>query len=610
MALTCEHCGSEVLESDVKCPSCGTTQSSTGVRQLIGKVLLGQYQITGILGQGGMSVVYKGRHRLTDQEVALKVLPPELAALSQVKSRFVEEAKALAQLDHPNIVHLYNFGEENGCFVLAMQYVHGCTFERMILDAEKLDWTIACEVTTDVLRALEYAHSRGIIHRDMKPSNILVRELDGSATVMDFGIAKMTTSTRLTATGQTMGTVRYMSPEQVRGHKVDGRTDIYSLGVTLYEAVCGDTPFDGETHFEIMSKQLHEPPRAPSVLGIDVPQEFEIALMKAIAKKPEQRFQSAREFRKELEALLHDPDGTRTQMMRMTRHLLSLDARPGGPPPESDVIARTSDLLATGGTQPAPEIKDSSAPPAASSVEAPQAKGPEAQKQAKAPEAQTQAKTSAPAGSSAPGSTLWIAGAGAILLAGAAAALLLLRSDPQTSAVAAQESPGKAETSAAPQWPSPFLPPGIQFEIDQSYPEDALRVLAIKGWDAERVHAAYLQGNRLFREFLQKRGLAENPGSLPLNIAIVPQQVFCDPLTYEQQSPDEACQDLGVYMRLKERTLLVVSEKDELDRNIAYGTAQAICFTMANEACDRLAVEFDREFDRVLKSEQGRKKER
>src|SRR5690606_21672001 len=217
----------------------------TGAHRMIGMVVLGTYELVDVLGQGGMSVVFKARHKMTEQEVALKILPPELAAHSQVKSRFLEEAKALAALDHANIVHLYNFGQENGSFVLAMQYVQGRTWERMILESQRLDWKASCRIAIDVLKALEYAHSRGVIHRDMKPSNVLVRESDGAATVMDFGIAKMTTSTELTATGQTMGTVRYMSPEQVRGQEVDLRTDIYSLGATIFESLTGDTPFDG-----------------------------------------------------------------------------------------------------------------------------------------------------------------------------------------------------------------------------------------------------------------------------------------------------------------------------------------------------------------------------
>src|SRR5215831_19998177 len=289
-SLICPACGAAALEIDVKCSHCGAALGASGAHRMIGSVMLGQYELVDVLGQGGMSVVFKGRHNLTNQEVALKILPPEMAAHSQVKSRFLEEAKALAALDHPNIVHLYNFGQDNGHFVLAMQFVEGGTWERMILESERLDWITSCRIAIDVLRALEYAHGRGVIHRDMKPSNVLVRARDGVATVMDFGIAKMTTSTRLTATGQTMGTVRYMSPEQVRGQEVDLRTDIYSLGATLYESLIGDTPFTGHTHFEIMSKHLSDAPRLPSKLGVTVPAAVEAALMRSLAKRAEDRF--------------------------------------------------------------------------------------------------------------------------------------------------------------------------------------------------------------------------------------------------------------------------------------------------------------------------------
>jgi serine/threonine-protein kinase len=280
-----------------------------------------------------MSVVFKGRHKLTEQEVALKILPPELAAHSQVKSRFLEEARALAALDHPNIVHLYNFGQENGSFVLAMQFVQGRTWERMILEHGRLDWPSSCRICIDVLRALEYAHGRGIVHRDMKPSNVLVRTEGGSATVMDFGIAKMTTSTRLTATGQTMGTVRYMSPEQVRGQEVDFRTDIYSLGATLYESLTGETPFDGNTHFEIMTKHLSEAPRRPSACGIrgfELPRAVEDALMRSLAKRAIDRFDSARDLRKLLEQVLRDNDLGLVETQRLSRELLG-EVRPEPP---------------------------------------------------------------------------------------------------------------------------------------------------------------------------------------------------------------------------------------------------------------------------------------
>jgi hypothetical protein len=211
-----------------------------------------------------------------------------------------------------------------------MQYVQGKTWERMILESKRLDWKHTCRVAIDVLKALEYAHGRGVVHRDMKPSNVLVRD-DGMATVMDFGIAKMTTSTRLTATGQTMGTVRYMSPEQVRGQDVDLRTDIYSLGATIYESLVGDTPFDGSTHFEIMTKHLSEPARTPSSLGIEVPYPVEEALMKSLSKKAGDRFESARDMRKVLEAALKEHDVGLHETQRIGRDEITLPPRKAAP---------------------------------------------------------------------------------------------------------------------------------------------------------------------------------------------------------------------------------------------------------------------------------------
>ncbi|MBS1118746.1 MAG: hypothetical protein H6Q90_974 [Deltaproteobacteria bacterium] len=329
MTPQCPACGQDVLEIDLRCGSCGVAIGASGAHRMLGQVMLGQYELMDVLGQGGMSVVFRAKHKLTNQEVALKILPPELAAHSQVKSRFIEEAKALAALDHANIVHLYNFGEENGSFVLAMQFVQGRTWERMILENTRLEWRASCQICIDVLRALEYAHGRGVVHRDMKPSNVLVRADDGAATVMDFGIAKMTTSTRLTEAGQTMGTVRYMSPEQVRGQEVDLRTDIYSLGATLYESLVGETPFDGDTHFEIMTKHLSELPKRPSALGVDVPVAVEDALMRSLAKRATDRFGDAREMRKILETAVRDGDLGLVETQKLSRVLLGdLPAKP------------------------------------------------------------------------------------------------------------------------------------------------------------------------------------------------------------------------------------------------------------------------------------------
>ena len=300
--MTCPSCHGEVLDIDVKCSHCGAALGPTGAHRMLGQVVLGTYELIDVLGQGGMSVVFKARHKLTDQEVALEILPPELAANSQVKWRFLEEAKALAALDHRE--HRPPLQLRAGELELrARDAVRpGQDVGARILEHRRLDWRASTRIAIDVLKALEYAHGRGVVHRDMKPSNVLVRAHDATATVMDFGIAKMTTSTRLTATGQTMGTVRYMSPEQVRGQEVDLRTDIYSLGATLYESLVGDTPFDGNTHFEIMTKHLCEAPKRPSTLGVELPEQVEDALVRSLAKRADDRFESARDMRRLLES--------------------------------------------------------------------------------------------------------------------------------------------------------------------------------------------------------------------------------------------------------------------------------------------------------------------
>ena len=268
---------------------------------LLGHEILGTYRLEEVLGKGGMSVVYRGRHLLTDQEVAIKVLPPQLAEQQEVKARFIEEARTLARLEHPNIVSLYNFLEDAGHMYLVMQYADGETFNTLIEREGKVPLGDCLAIGIETLRALEYAHAQDVIHRDIKPSNILLRS-DGVVKVMDFGIAKIVGSTKLTQTGQTMGTVRYMSPEQVRGKPVDARTDLYSLAVSVYEGCVGETPFDGETHFEIMRKQVSDAPPPPSSRA-DLPNQLDEILLRALEKDPDARYESAKDFRRALQGL-------------------------------------------------------------------------------------------------------------------------------------------------------------------------------------------------------------------------------------------------------------------------------------------------------------------
>ena len=271
-----------------------------GPERLVGSRVL-DFELTGVLGAGGMSVVYRGRHRITAQEVAVKVLPPELAIHDELKARFVEEARLLALLEHPNIVTLNNFTETGGRLCLIMQFVEGATFEQRLIEQKHVPWADAVHVGIEVCKALEHAHKQGVIHRDIKPSNIIVRS-DNAVKVTDFGIAKMVGQSKLTSTGQTMGTVRYMSPEQVRGRPLDARSDLYSLGVTLYEGLAGKTPFDGDNQFAIMEQHLRKPPPPLASFGAEVPDGVEQILRRALEKKADDRFPDATAFREALEA--------------------------------------------------------------------------------------------------------------------------------------------------------------------------------------------------------------------------------------------------------------------------------------------------------------------
>jgi len=287
----------------------------------VGRDLMGTYRLVEPLGKGGMATVYRGRHLLTDQEVAIKILSPELATQSDVKARFIEEARTLARLEHPNIVTLYNLLEGEGHLYLVMQLAEGEALDTLIARQGRLPCNDVVAIGLETLYALEYAHDRGVVHRDIKPSNIVIRG-DGAVKVMDFGIAKIVGSTKLTQTGQTMGTVRYMAPEQVRGKAVDHRCDLYALGVTLYEACAGQPPFDGDTHFEIMRRHLVDTPRPVSELAA-VPPEFEQALARAMAKRVEDRFANAREFVRALKAV---PIGTPSRRVTSSAALAAFGA--------------------------------------------------------------------------------------------------------------------------------------------------------------------------------------------------------------------------------------------------------------------------------------------
>ena len=269
---------------------------------LIGKVIDGKYKILEKVGAGGMAVVYKGEHIYLKRPVAIKVLPPDLAKNKVFVERFFKEAETASRLDHPNIVKILDFGDEDGLLYLVMQYVEGETLERILHARGKLSLQEALSIALQILPALGYAHEKGIVHRDIKPGNIIV-DSQGKAYLLDFGIAAMLEEEEGKAEGKgriAVGTPEYMAPEQFRG-KADARSDIYAFGVVLYEMLTGRTPFgDAKDIYELQYKVLREEV-PPTGLG----EKIDAILRKAMNKLPSRRFKTAYEF---AEALMSLPE--------------------------------------------------------------------------------------------------------------------------------------------------------------------------------------------------------------------------------------------------------------------------------------------------------------
>ncbi len=272
---------------------------------LVGQTLgQGQYEIRAVIGKGGMATVYRGYQRSVGREVAIKVLAPELAADDRLLARFEREARIVAQLQHPNILTVHDFGRENGILYLVLQLMTGGTLMDVLRRRGRLPVRRTLTLVYQIAAALDYAHGRGIVHRDLKPSNVLL-DTDGNVCLTDFGIAKMiqgSTATGLTAANAMMGTPIYMAPEQWRSEPVTPQTDIYALGVMAYWMVVGQVPFSAETPHGLMYQHLHEAPEPPRSLNPDVPRAVEPVLSRALAKRPEARFESAGAFAAALDA--------------------------------------------------------------------------------------------------------------------------------------------------------------------------------------------------------------------------------------------------------------------------------------------------------------------
>ena len=266
---------------------------------LVGQVFSNRYRIERELAHGGMAEVYLARDESLDRLVALKALFPEYAREPSFVERFRREAQAAANLNHPNIVAIYDWGQESGTYFIVMEYVEGRSLRDLIRSEGRLEPGQAADITAEIASALAFAHRSGVVHRDVKPGNVLLTR-SGTVKVTDFGIARAGTSDGLTQTGSVMGTATYFSPEQAQGLAVDGRSDVYSVGVVLYELVCGVAPFVAESPVSVAYKHVREEPIPPSQRNPEVPAALEQIIMSALAKDPEHRYQSADDLRADL----------------------------------------------------------------------------------------------------------------------------------------------------------------------------------------------------------------------------------------------------------------------------------------------------------------------
>ena len=306
-----------------------------------------QYDIESEIGRGGMSVVYRARDRRLNRPVAIKVLPPELAHDAAIRTRFTREAQMAAQLTHAHIVPIYDVGEQDGLAYFVMAIVHGGNLATLLTREPRQPVEEARRLLSEIADALAYAHLRGVIHRDIKPDNILLDESSGRAMVTDFGIARaMEGNTRLTATGIAVGTPAYMSPEQALGDReVDGRSDIYSLGVLGYQMLTGRLPFSAGNSMALLLKHVSEAPRPIGELRMDAPKSLREAVERALMKSPEDRWPSAVSMR---EAVLSDRGAPawRAEQREPVRYT---SPRPDGSRPELRAI---SPRRGTGAAEP------------------------------------------------------------------------------------------------------------------------------------------------------------------------------------------------------------------------------------------------------------------
>ncbi len=288
----CLACGYDVSGGD----AAPTATSAEALLQRMQRLVEGKYRVERILGKGGMGAVFLAHDLTLEREVAIKVLPPDIAQDEHVMRRFQQEAKTAAKLDHPNIIPIYRVESEGGLNYFVMKYIAGTSLEDVLEQKRPLSTEYIQRVLWEAACALGHAHQRGVVHRDVKPANIMF-DHDGRVMLTDFGISKaLQAASGFTATGMIIGTPHYMAPEQAKGQTVDGRADQYSLGVVGYRMITGELPFSGDSVHTILYKHIFEEPPRASARRADVPEFLSVAISRALSKEPDQRYGTMEEF--------------------------------------------------------------------------------------------------------------------------------------------------------------------------------------------------------------------------------------------------------------------------------------------------------------------------
>src|SRR5438132_442809 len=304
--LECFRCHTPIPESSKFCSSCGadvsggdgpgSTSSVDIVRERLQRIIEGKYRIERLLGKGGMGQVFLAHDLTLEREVAIKVLPPDVAQDDQVVRRFQQEAKTAAKLDHPNIIPIYRVESEGGLNYFVMKYISGTSLEDLLEKKEPLPVPEIQRILWEAAGALGHAHQRGVVHRDVKPANIMF-DHDGRVMLTDFGISKaLQAATGFTATGMIIGTPHYMAPEQGKGAPVDGRADQYSLGIVGYRMLTAELPFGGDSVHTIIYKHIYEEPPLASAKRPGIPGALTAAISRALSKDPDLRFPTMEDF--------------------------------------------------------------------------------------------------------------------------------------------------------------------------------------------------------------------------------------------------------------------------------------------------------------------------